>query len=195
MKRVLYSVAAVLIMAVVFTGCGDSGSNGSGVLQTDEYGVYEDGKCIAMAEELDTPFIFENEMQYDYKGRELSTKRGIKIGSTVRELVDAYKECIFWHPANDGGDFISASEYIDSLAEYKEAEADALVFFTYDVNGKLYSHQDFRALADENGGRDAMYESGDYIVKHYKIDFLIEDNIIESIMIGYNPDSLVPWKK
>ncbi|MBC5648243.1 hypothetical protein [Christensenella tenuis] len=188
MKRVLYSVAAVLIMAGVFTGCGDSGSNGSGVLQTDEYGVYEDGKCIAMAEELDTPFFFEIEMQYDYKGRELSTKRGIKIGSTVRELADAYKDCEFQVAVGSELVTMTAGEFIENLSEYKDTVT--LITTYVDEEGNLYTWTKWKEWSEPQGGIEEMYQNKKHKIGNYTINFILENGIVEEIQITYTPDML-----
>ena len=118
-KRILAAVT-VVALCMAFVGCGGiflSKNDKEKFYVTDpslhvledmdEFGVYEDGKAILMPEEMgdgmDRGITFNKPYseyfgeyytgkEYDFRGRDITTKRGIGIGSTMEEVIEAYPD-------------------------------------------------------------------------------------------------------
>lgn len=148
----------------------------------EEYGVYENGECIALPEEMGGFFQFSEEAQSAYKERELSTKRGIKIGSTARELAKAYKEYEFEIPAVEKT--ITTDEFMDNMSEYHNGLVTITTFA--DNEGNLWDSTEWNKWITTKEGAETVYLKGKQIA-WYSIGFLINDNnIVEDIMVYYS---------
>lgn len=188
MKKFIY-VLVIVLFIFVLSGC--SGVS-SGVLPEEEYYVYENGKLIAASTEFEQNlFIFEVEQKYNYSGRDLTTKRGIKIGSTIRELADAYKDV----PARIMGSEISEiveipfNEYLEKASEYNIGNKYNVLISSYIIDNKQFSRDAFEQYLKDKGIEMADYLKDlekyvqEWDMKNYILNFMIEDNFVKSIII------------
>ena len=197
-------------IASVFTGNGDRDyyvtDPSLHVLEDmDEFGVYEDGKAILMPEEMgdgmDIGITFNEPYseyfgkyytgkEYDFRGRDITTKRGIGIGSTMEEVIEAYPD-IAIGLSRENGELpyicdISAAQTEYRIREY-ETEEQYFKIERYETrDGELLSTAGFLAYVYDNG------LSGVYVVNHleeyfksiWTISFTVEDGVITHIEIG-----------
>ena len=158
MKRVLV-MALSAILCLSLAGCGMLGSL-AGLLKNgdrdyivddslrppeeDDFNVYEGGRLVFSTEDMIVGFNFkapyaENLKEeytgepYDFRGREIETKRGIHIGSTMEEVVEAYGGTAFALPCKGPDDYytvfdISVEEVARELKKGKKGEEQS--FYT-----------------------------------------------------------------
>ena len=192
MKKFNYVLAMVLFI-LVLSGCsGVSSSVSPGILPEEEYYVYENGELIVTASEFEQKlFIFEIEQKYNYEGRIFTTKRGIKIGSTIRELADAYKDV----PARIMGSNtyeifeMPFHEYLEKASEYNIGNKYIVLISTCIIDNKQFSNAEFEQYLKDKGIEmtDYLNDLEKYVqewdMKNYIVNFMIEDNFVKSIII------------
>lgn len=94
MKKFLCILLSTLLL-IALVSCGSS-KEGEMLSSEDEFGVYENGQQVISALDLkaqyedDGVFTFSRQGKEDFPGRTLETKRGIKIGSTLEDVCEAY---------------------------------------------------------------------------------------------------------
>jgi hypothetical protein len=170
----------------------------------DEFGVYEDGKAILMPEEMgdgmDRGITFNEPYsgyfgeyytgkEYDFRGRNITTKRGIGIGSTMEEVIEAYPDVAIGLQRENGElpyiCDISAAQAEYRIREYETEEQYFRIERHETKDGELLSTAGFLAYVYDNG------LSGNYVVNHMeeyfdsalRISFMVEDGIITNIGI------------
>lgn len=95
MKKFLCILLSTLLL-IALVSCGSS-KEGEMLSSEDEFGVYENGHQVISALDLkaqyedDGIFMFSLQGEEDFTGKTLETKRGIKIGSTLEDVCEAYK--------------------------------------------------------------------------------------------------------
>ena len=222
MKRILAAVTIVaLCMALV--GCGALSGIGAMLVgngersnfivdpslhvleDMDEFGVYEDGKAILTAEEMENGggFNFGNPYSeyfggsytgepYDFRGRNITTKRGIGIGSTMEEVIEAYPD-IAIGLQRENGELpyicdISAAQAEYRIRDYEDEEPYFKIERYETRDGELLSTAGFLAYVYDNG------LSGNYVVNHmeeyfkseWALNFHIKDGVVS--MLGISVD-------
>ncbi len=130
MKKALIVSLCVIIFCGVLTGCSSSRN-----LKLDDFGIYEDGELVLESTDLESGLTsFDTLQNYDFEGRVLETKRGIKIGSSAREVAEAYKgitssvlvtaeditleEYLDSGKAKEDGDYVAAFDLEDGENRY-----------------------------------------------------------------------------
>lgn len=159
------------------------------ILKSDEYDAYENGKvAVPVADPYYMVLSFDFEFE-SRNGRVLETKRGIKIGSTVDEVADAY----IGIPAKFYDlrvyNNIALDAYIISNPQIYEEDDYAIEYETGFASGNLYTGIEFQSILDFNeiGNRDLldrsqMYEA-EYGLRRLRLFIIFEDNIVTSITI------------
>ena len=173
------------------------------VLGLDEFYIYEDGKPVLTVEELggqdfgtDDPYSeyygekFEGQ-PYDLRGHTLETKRGIGIGSTIDEVVEAYDGYAFAWSSKESGKIDTFDLTIEQVAELaKAAPENKMAGFHTDVfvtkDGQRLSTGGFRKYLD-----DDIHVNGQYVVNHmdeyfeqaWSLRFGIKDGIITGFSV------------
>ena len=217
MKRILAAVTVVaLCMALV--GCGGiflSKNDDEKFYVTDpslhvledmdEFGVYEDGKAILTAEEMENGggFNFGNPYSeyfggsytgepYDFRGRNITTKRGIGIGSTMEEVIEAYPDVAIGLQRENGElpyiCDISAAQAEYRIRDYEDEEPYFKIDRHETRDGEILSTAGFLAYVYDNG------LSGNYVVNHreeyfeseWTLNFHIKDGVVS--MLGISVD-------
>ena len=171
----------------------------------DEFGVYEDGKAILMPEEMgdgmDIGITFNKPYseyfgeyytgkEYDFRGRDITTKRGIGIGSTMEEVIEAYPDIAFLLFSEDTGDqnifdlSPAQVEYRIRDHEDKEQYFKTVRFKTKD--GELLSSAGYCDYIHENGlhGGYVFANQEEYFESIWEISFTVKDGVITHIGIG-----------
>ena len=176
----------------------------------DEFGVYEDGKAILMPEEMgdgmDIGIAFNKPYsgyfgkyytgkEYDFRGRDITTKRGIGFGSTMEEVIEAYPDvaCILapdkTKSTPDNAPYIfdiSPAQVEYRIRDYEDEEPYFKIERYETRDGELLSTAGFLAYVYDNG------LSGNYVVNHmeeyfesiWTISFTVKDGVITHIGIG-----------
>ena len=112
-------------------GCGTGGT-----LSLDDFNIYENGNIVMKSTDLESGSTYYSALQTDdFKGRALETKRGIKIGSSAREVAEAYKGIV--SPVlylEAGGEKLTLEEYLDA----GNKEEDYIAAFDVENGGKRY---------------------------------------------------------
>ena len=206
----LVGCGALSGIASVFTGNGDRDyyvtDPSLHVLEDmDEFGVYEDGKAILMPEEMgdgmDIGIAFNKPYsgyfgkyytgkEYDFRGRDITTKRGIGIGSTMEEVIEAYPDVAIGL-RRENGELpyicdISAAQAEYRIRDYEDEEPYFKIERYETRDGELLSTAGFLAYVYDNG------LSGNYVVNHmeeyfesiWTISFTVKDGVITHIGIG-----------
>ena len=170
----------------------------------DEFGVYEDGKAILMPEEMGGGgFLFDEPhsgrysedynylgKEYDFRGRDITTKRGIGIGSTMEEVIEAYPDVAIGL-RRENGELpyicdISAAQAEYRIRDYEDEEPYFKIERYETRDGELLSTAGFLAYVYDNG------LSGNYVVNHmeeyfesiWTISFTVKDGVITHIGIS-----------
>ena len=192
---------------------GDSGSNDDFIVDPslhvlediDEFGVYEDGKAILTVEEMENGggFNFGNPYSeyfgesytgepYDFRGRNITTKRGIGIGSTMEEVIEAYPDVAIGLQRENGElpyiCDISAAQAEYRIRDYEDEEPYFKIERYETKDGELLSTAGFLAYVFDNG------LSGNYVVNHMEeyfesrwvLNFHIKDGVVS--MLGISID-------
>ena len=205
----LVGCGALSGIASVFTGNGDRDyyvtDPSLHVLEDmDEFGVYEDGKAILRPEEMGGGgFLFDEPhsgrysedynylgKEYDFRGRDITTKRGIGIGSTMEEVIEAYPDVAIGL-RRENGELpyicdISAAQAEYRIRDYEDEEPYFKIERYETRDGELLSTAGFLAYVYDNG------LSGNYVVNHmeeyfesiWTISFTVKDGVITHIGIS-----------
>lgn len=128
MKKNMICMAGLALSLFLMAGC----SGGRGNISEKDFDIYENGKCIATIEEVEEAdedgcrffdYLWDGEKLFS--DRELETKRGIQIGSTVRELAEAYSG-IFMRYRNSGesseNEYLLVDDFLKQIADYDTKE-------------------------------------------------------------------------
>ncbi|MDL2238509.1 hypothetical protein LJC56_11920, partial [Christensenellaceae bacterium OttesenSCG-928-K19] len=185
MKKIVILLLVVLL-SISFVACSKEAepepiaSGLAALASRDEFAVYEDGEQILTLEEIemtDWPrFIFAAPYSeyywskylgtpFDFREQNITTKRGIKIGSSMEDIVAAYSGIEFYWMSvgfdNDGNLKEDVLKTIEELAdEWAELEQQAremgvnASFYTdtyFMIDGTALTISEFRVLAEENG--------------------------------------------
>lgn len=188
MKKIL--IVFIVFVIFCFAGCG-AGSNG--VLAVDEFNIYENNKMIATPEEFTVhSFSIAIKEGGNYAGRDITSKRGIKIGSTVRELAEAYKgvpALISVSGSTEVSKNIPYNEFLEKNSDELSNKEYGVWYNTYIIDNKTYDTDAFEAFLEEKGIDTIEYlKNGDQYKKEYKISsytitFYIKENIVTDIQI------------
>ncbi|MEA4854422.1 MAG: hypothetical protein VB082_09145, partial [Christensenella sp.] len=165
-----------------------------------EFDVYEDGKPVLTTEEMSEGFNFTKlkstllvekytGKEYDFSGRELSTKRGIHIGSTMEEVVEAYPDIAFALFAEKAGEpnvfDISAAQVEEQIKNSKEEKW----FFTsryVTKEGEVLTEAGFCDFIYDNNlnGNYVVNNMNEYFDQYWELTFHVKDGIITVIKIA-----------
>ena len=174
------------------------------VLGLDEFYIYEDGKPVLTTEEMgETAFSGGNPYSeyfgerfegqpYDLRGHTLETKRGIGIGSTIDEVVEAYDGYAFAWRSRERGVIDTFDLSISQIAErVNEIPKDENVSFYTEIyitkDGQRLSTGGFRKYLD-----DDIHVNGQYVVNHmdeyfeqaWSLYIAVENGIVVGWSIG-----------
>lgn len=196
MKRLL-AIIATLILGLILLGCSaaTSGVTGEGSrLAEDEYSIYENSAVIFTLTDIDwvyytggEPFSFANPMRYKWEGHpeiietddtkiydflnnQLSTKRGLKVGDTLRQFADTYSNIEIGLP--DYRISTTPSMLLDKQKEYKIDDK-----FTVKTSTYFLSDGTQKDNYDDIKGKD-YYQ--------YTMEIIFEYNTIRDIKIDFN---------
>ncbi|WP_353422904.1 hypothetical protein [Christensenella massiliensis] len=216
-KRILAAVT-VVALCMAFVGCGGiflSKNDKEKFYVTDpslhvledmdEFGVYEDGKAILMPEEMgdgmDIGITFNKPYseyfgeyytgkEYDFRGRDITTKRGIGIGSTMEEVIEAYPDIAFLLFSEDAGDQnifdLSPAQVEYRIRDYEDEE-QYFIIQRYELkDGELLSGAGYCDYIHENGlhGGYVFANQEEYFESIWEISFTVKDGVITHIGIG-----------
>ncbi|MBC5648271.1 hypothetical protein [Christensenella tenuis] len=223
MKKILAAVTAgALCMALV--GCGGIFLTKSDkekfyvtdpslhVLEDmDEFGVYEDGKAILTAEEIgeggcgfgfNIPYsdaLGERYAgkEYDFRGRNITTKRGIGIGSTMEEVIEAYPDtaCILApdvkKSTSDNAPYIfdvSPAQVEYRIRDYEDEEPYFRIERYETKDGELLSSAGYYDyIYDNDLSRYYVYDhEEEYFESEWALNFHIKDGVVS--MLGISVD-------
>ena len=137
-RKITFLAVCLLLAAALLTGCGNGGR--------DEFYAYLDGK------------VDNSEVQWEEEGfktyswdaseeKQLTTKRGIGIGSTLEEVMKAYPEIKTGSFKVDGGPFMekfSLEEYVQGNVEEQFSEY-SLYFAKYFIQDREVSEEELTA--------------------------------------------------
>ncbi len=171
----------------------------------EEFGVYEDGKAILMPEEMgdgmDRGITFNKPYseyfgeyytgkEYDFRGRDITTKRGIGIGSTMEEVIEAYPD-IAIGLQRENGELpyicdISAAQAEYRIREYETEEQYFRIERHETRDGELLSSAGYYDyIYDNDLSRYYVYDhEEEYFKSIWTISFTVEDGVITHIGIG-----------
>lgn len=185
MSRLLYRVTVVfgLLLGLVLLGsCASRTSSETGAadaktyLDQDEYAAYKDDAYLTSCVELGTlsdncKFSWISSLE-EVPLEELSTKRGIRVGSSLDEVAAAYQGVRFSCPQQDVYD-----EPIESFAQTLDTKGSCqLMTWTY------FDMADFSQQAGTPLFDDEEAQSGSRIES--RLDFQIEDGVVTEISLG-----------
>ena len=205
----LVGCGALSGIASVFTGNGDRDyyvtDPSLHVLEDmDEFGVYEDGKAILMPEEMgdgmDIGITFNKPYseyfgeyytgkEYDFRGRDITTKRGIGIGSTMEEVIEAYPDIAFsLRPDGGGTPYIfdlSPAQVEYRIRDYEDEEQYFIIQRHELKDGELLSSAGYCDYIHENGlhGGYVFANQEEYFESIWEISFTVKDGVITHIGI------------
>jgi hypothetical protein len=186
-----FPIFIIILLIFLATGCGSGSSN---VLALDEFNIYENNKVVATSEEFSAHAfsVALNEEYGDYAGRDITTKRGIKLGSTSREVAEAYKGIPAFVSVT-GFTEVSKEAPFDEVLEEKSQELSQnnyIVWYnTYVIDGKLCDTDTFTKLLEDNGIDTIEYLKNfekyneEFKITSYTLRFNISDNIVSEIQI------------
>ncbi|MEA4854739.1 MAG: hypothetical protein VB082_10780, partial [Christensenella sp.] len=165
-----------------------------------EFDVYEDGKPVLTTEEMGEGFSFNEPysshfgegylgIEYDFSGRELSTKRGIHIGSTMEEVVEAYPDIAFkLFPEKAGGQstFDISAAQVEKMVSKREGEQ---FFYTerYDTKeGEVLTEAGFCDFIYDNNlnGNYVVNNMNEYFDQQRSINLHVENGVIVELGIS-----------
>ncbi len=189
--------AFVLVMCLVLIGLAGCAQQG---LALTDFDIYENGKLMLKALDYETSgggfsdyesrYIgFATAQRYDYVGRVLETKRGIKIGSTVREVVEAYSSI----PASISvADYtiMDINDFLNNRSDYPVQDAvggdyDYSIRYTaFDYKGKLINDQLALTEIDEETWKEMIETLKDGKSASYELWFNITGDVVSDINIA-----------
>ena len=221
-KRILAAVT-VVALCMAFVGCGGiflSKNDKEKFYVTDpslhvledmdEFGVYEDGKAILTAEEMENGggFNFGNPYSeyfggsytgepYDFRGRNITTKRGIGIGSTMEEVIEAYPDvaCILapdkTKSTPDNAPYIfdiSPAQVEYRIRDYEDEEPYFRIERYETKDGELLSSAGYYDyIYDNDLSRYYVYDhEEEYFKSEWALNFHIKDGVVS--MLGISVD-------
>ena len=133
-----------------------------------------------------TQFFYTLDGENFFPDRELETRRGIKIGSTVRELTEAYSGEIIWYDnyTPDREEYVSeyllVDDFLKQIADYDTKEY-TLIFERWIINGNFMNAFEaeiyVKNLDQEFAGIGNLGEI------RLSLTFCMEDNIVKDIHI------------
>ena len=213
----LVGCGALSGIASVFTGNGDRDyyvtDPSLHVLEDmDEFGVYEDGKAILMPEEMgdgmDIGIAFNKPYsgyfgkyytgkEYDFRGRDITTKRGIGIGSTMEEVIEAYPDvaCILapdkTKSTPDNAPYIfdiSPAQVEYRIRDYEDEEPYFRIERYETKDGELLSSAGYYDyIYDNDLSRYYVYDhEEEYFKSEWALNFHIKDGVVS--MLGISVD-------
>ena len=111
MKKLTYFLL-ILIVGLLCAAC----TNAYPFLEADEFAVYQNGKAAALTE-FDEGYYHFTILQEEMGDIALETKRGIKIGSTLDELIAQYDGYLIsgWTYYNGFEDYATYEKYVKDL--------------------------------------------------------------------------------
>lgn len=173
LKTFLIAGGIIIIIAIIFIVRSQSSS-----LTKDDFGVYEHGKQIINADDIEYTEYFR---YLEEDGREPETKRGIKIGSTVRELSNAYnneKMSVCYNVYNSNDEQLEEMPGKDFPQWYRKNKDgfDSLNIILYTYNGKKIES------LDNLYNNTTKLNDGD-IIYTYSLYFSIDDGFIDDITL------------
>ncbi len=170
-----------------------AGCSGVRSLTEEDFAFYEKGKCIAKLEEVVKMneygirvFDYSQEGRNLFPDRVLETRRGIKIGSTIREITEAYSGLVIGYVlpvSEDEGRFRSEDLLIDNffkqLADYDTTEY-TVVFGGWILDGEFMESIKADEYIEQSGQTDTSKSDLGYSLSLF---FEMEDNIVKDISV------------
>ncbi|MDL2238507.1 hypothetical protein LJC56_11910 [Christensenellaceae bacterium OttesenSCG-928-K19] len=165
MKKTIFLVLAALLCMCAF-GCEKEAEQPKleALRDKSEFAVYEDGEQILTLEEIEmtdwAQFFFASPYSeyhgddyvgnsYDYRGRDITTKRGIKIGSSMEDVVAAYTGIEFYQAEFDGDEFVYEIRTVEQVAEAEQRLREESGYEGYnDYQKTVWFHTDTYFLHD-----------------------------------------------
>lgn len=166
----------------------------SSILYEDEYYIYENGEAVAALSDFgETSFFFsvpsidndDYEIVVDFEGREITTKRGLNIGSTIREFVNAHKYCEI--ALVDQDLITTAEDFLENIDAYNlEIKYVITMSTNYTNDGQILCRSEWKQYVEDNDIdiTDYCINPQNYCEKAFRIDFMVEDNMISNIIIS-----------
>ena len=191
MKKMVCLILAVCCVAGALIGCG-SGEAGLTDLTEEDFMPYQNGEPVKelMEEKLSntgTMYYYRCDLTPENdKGYE--TSRGIKLGSTYREVIEAYRDINEAHYIGDGQEITIDYQELTKLIEPIEKEEDMVNSVGYSFvieQGKYYNvgNEEYNKQYYER--YPTIFERGD-IPRADLVFFFDENGKVDSIALGYD---------
>ena len=167
-------------------------------LNVEDFDLCEDGKAVLTLEELGEFKTFSTShldsqyygdrykgKPYDFRGHTIETNRGIKSGSTMQEVVAAYKGHAFVLRTQEDKSIFDVS--IEEVAQEAENNEE-VVFYSniYILKGQeILTTAGFHQYIKENhlSGQYVVNHMDEYFEKALSVRFGVKDGIIDGIAI------------
>lgn len=216
MKRTIIVLLLISMLCVVAGGCSDEtllvqeenmeepypvDVEKTSTLLEDDYYIYENEKAVMALSDYNESSIFfsnlsiyneDHEKVIDFEDREITTKRGIKIGSTIREFASAYEYSEIQLVDQDL--VTTANEFLANMNSYDLGDKYIITISTYcTLDGQTLCRTEWEQYAHDNGIdlKDYVLNPSKYCEKAFRIDFIVEDNMISNILLT---DSIIHEK-
>jgi len=167
-----------------------------GHLSEYDFSIYEDGFLIRFPHDfVEDVYRFSKPPEPPFLIKTLETKRGIKIGSSFKELVSAYSDIRCGVAVqdlrlcyNDINDFVYDLE-TGIKQEYPYGPGLIIVAFGFNyLNGECLNHDEFAEYAESLGlkpDREGRYDIAIEGIDTYLLEFAIVDGAVYEIAIAY----------
>lgn len=170
-------------------------------LDADDFDVYEDGKAILVTEEMSGCYFNEPYSEqlgekytgepYDLRGRDITTKRGIRIGSTMEEVEQAYGGVGFATPDEDPEKVNVFDIPIEEVAERaKKAKKDEEVYFYtkryITKDGQVLTTAGYHNYVRENNlvGEYVGTHKDEFLDSAWIMAFRVKNDVITAIAVS-----------
>ncbi len=191
MKSICFIIIS-LILAVSLAGC----SGTSETLEPDEYCVYKDGKLFLEIPTEDGCSAFELNTESvgyssQFEGEIFTTKRGITIGSSLEDVLTAYKDVNWSVTAPTEAGFYTKEEFL-VMEEDERPKAFNINISTEVIGDKYYNPQIYRdEKILEDLGIDLFelvdirrYESEKYDYQKYGMLIALGGNEVAALLLS-----------
>lgn len=183
MKRIL-ALGLCVMLAIALVGCNGASTDG---LQISDFDVYENGKVAVNHKAFkgnSLPFTDDSE------GRALETSRGVKIGSTARDVAEAYDGIATSRLTQSDTQNITFSEFLQNREKYDNGNATesyrdyAVWYIICDVDGKIMNLADFENMVKEKGFTVENFDYEETPVNLYGIEIWIKNDEVANVYVN-----------